>query len=58
MRGILRSRLCQEAPFEDEFDLIETKYRGVNKQINFKNLDKNEVEVLTMHEQILFGAKF
>jgi hypothetical protein len=23
MRGILGSRLCQEAPFDDEFDLIQ-----------------------------------
>ena len=26
LRGILGSRLCQEAPFEDEFDLIEAKF--------------------------------
>ena len=35
LRGILGSRLCQEAPFEDEFDLIEAKGRGVNEQVNF-----------------------
>ena len=33
-RGILGSRLCQVAPFEDEFDLIEAKCWGVNEQIN------------------------
>ena len=32
LRGILRSRLYQKAPFEDEFDLIEAKCRGVNEQ--------------------------
>ena len=35
MRRILGSRLCQEAPFEDEFDLIKAKGRGVNEQVNF-----------------------
>ena len=44
--------MCQEAPLEDEFDLIEAKCRGVNKQVNVRiyigNLDKDEVEVLTM----------
>ena len=34
--GILGSRMCQEAPLEDEFDLIEVKCRGVNEQINVK----------------------
>jgi hypothetical protein len=55
MRGILGSRLCQEVPFKDEFDLIEAKGRGVNEQVNFgveiKDLDKYEVDVLTIHEQ-------
>ena len=32
MRVILGSTLCQEAPFDDEFDLIEAKSRGVNEQ--------------------------
>ena len=44
--------MCQEAPLEDEFDLIEAKCRGVNEQVNVRiyigNLDKDEVEVLTM----------
>ena len=61
MRGILGSRLCQEAPFEDEFDLIEAKCRGVNEQVNFGvyigDLDKCEVEVLTMQERIFLAAK-
>ena len=34
--GILGSTMCQEAPFEDEFDLIEAKCRGVNEQVNVK----------------------
>jgi hypothetical protein len=61
MRGILRSRLYQEAPFEDEFNLIEAKCRGVDEQVNFRvyirNLDKYEVELLTMQERISFAAK-
>jgi hypothetical protein len=61
MRVILGSRLCQEAPFEDEFDLFQAKGRGVNEQINYgiyiRDLDKYEVEVLTMQERILFVAK-
>ena len=60
-RGFLGSRLCQEAPFEDEFDLIEAKCRGVNEQVNvgvyIRDLDKDEVEVLTMQERISFAAK-
>ena len=51
-RGILRSRMCQEGPFEDEFDLIQAKCRGVNEQVNIMiyigNLDKMEIQVLTM----------
>jgi hypothetical protein len=61
MRVILGSRLCQEAPFKDEFDLIEAKDRGVNEQVNFRiyirNLDKYEVEVHTILERIAFAAK-
>ena len=38
LRGILGSRLCQEAPFEDKFDLIEAKFWGVNEQVNFRGL--------------------
>ena len=37
---------------EDEFDLIEAKYGGVNEQVvvrvYIRDLDKNEVEVLTI----------
>ena len=33
---ILGSKMCQEALFEDEFDLIEAKYRGVNKHVNVR----------------------
>jgi hypothetical protein len=36
--------LYQEAPFEDEFNLIEAKCRGVGEQVNFgvyiRDLDK------------------
>jgi hypothetical protein len=46
------STLCQEPPLEDEFDLIEAKCQGMNEQINVMiyigNLDKNEIEVLTI----------
>jgi hypothetical protein len=62
MRVILGSRLCQETLFENEFDLIEAKGRGVIEKVNLgvyiRDLDKYEVEMLTMHEQILFEAKF
>jgi hypothetical protein len=61
MRRILGSRLCLEAPLEDEYDLIKAKVRAMNEQIHFgvyiKNLDKYEVEVLTMQERIAFAAK-
>ena len=54
MRVILGSRLYLEAPFENDFDLIESKDRGVDEQVNFgvyiKDLHKYEVEVLTMLE--------
>ena len=54
MGVILGSRVCQEVPFEDEFDLIEVKGRGVNEQVNFgvyiRILDKYEIEVFTMQE--------
>ena len=53
-RGILGSRLYQAAPVKDEIDLIEAKYWGVNKQVNFgvyiRDLNKDEVEVLEMQE--------
>ena len=62
LRGILGSRLCQEAPFKDEFDLIEAKCRGVNEQVNarvyIRDLNKDEIDVLTMKERITFEAEF
>ena len=62
MRIILGSRLCQEAPFEDEFDLIEAKGKGVNEQVSFgiyiTDLDKYEAEVLTMQERIVIAVNF
>ena len=36
LRGILGSRLYQEAPLEDEFDLIEAKCQGVNEQVKVR----------------------
>ena len=56
MRGILRRRLCQEVPCEDEFDLIEAKGRGVNEPINFgvyiRHLHKYEVKLFIMQERM------
>ena len=50
MKGFLGSKLCQEAPFDDEFDLIEAKDMGMDKQVNFevyiRDLNIYEVEVL------------
>ena len=44
--------MCQGAPLKDECDLIKAKGRGVNEQVNvriqIRDLDKDEVEVLTM----------
>ena len=44
---ILGSRMCEEAPLKDEFDLIEAKGRGVNEQVNvriqIKDLDEDEI---------------
>ena len=61
LKEILRNKLFQEASFEDEFDLIETKLWGMIEQVNvgvyIKNLDKDEAYVLTMQVQILFAAK-
>ena len=61
LRGILGSRLCQEPPFEDEFDLIEAKCRGVNEQIHFRiqirNLDENVIQMLTIQIKISFAAE-
>lgn len=49
---ILGSRMCQKTFLVDEFDLIEAKCQDINEQINVKiyieNLDKNEVDVLTI----------
>lgn len=46
--------MCQEVPFQDEFDLIEAKCWGVNEQVNVKvcirNLNKDAVQVLAMQE--------
>ena len=54
MRVIIARRLCQEAPFEDEFDLIEAKGRGVNEQVKIwiyiRHLHKYEVKMFTMHK--------
>ena len=36
LRGIMGIRLCQKAPFEDEFNLIEAEYWGVNEKVNFR----------------------
>ena len=52
MIGILERTLYQEAPFDDEFDLIEAKGRDVNEQVYFevyiRHLDKYEVKVFIM----------
>ena len=60
-RGILENKLCQEAPVENEFYLIEAKCWGMNKQVNIRiyigNLDKDEIKVLTMHKIFFFVAK-
>jgi hypothetical protein len=54
MKVILGSRLCEEAPFEDKFNLIKAKGRDVNEQVYFgvyiRILNKYEVEVFTMHK--------
>ena len=51
--------MYQETPFNDDFDLIEAKGRGVNEQVYFgiyiRDLDKYEKEVLTMHKQTLIS---
>ena len=53
--------MCQDVPLEDEFDLIKDICRGVKKQVNviicIRNLDKNEVEVLTMYEGVSLAAE-
>jgi hypothetical protein len=44
--------VSRTSPLKDEFDLIEAKGGGVNEQVNvmiqIKDIDKNEIEVLTM----------
>jgi hypothetical protein len=54
--------LCQKTPFEDEFDFIEAKCRGVNKQIHFRiqirNLNEDVIERLTILIRISFAAEF
>ena len=55
--------MCQKTPFQfNEFDLIEAKCWGVNEHVNVKvyirDLNKDEIEVLTMKEQITFAAEF
>ena len=55
------SRMCKEAPLKNEFDLIDVKGRGMNEQINVKiqirDLNKDEVEVLTMYKRVSLAAK-
>ena len=59
---ILGSRVCQETFLHDEFDLIETKCRGVHEQIHFRiqirNLDEDVIHMLTAHVRILFATEF
>jgi hypothetical protein len=61
LRRILKSRLCQKIPFEDEFNFIEAKCWGVNEHIHFRilirNLDKDVIQMLTIHIRILFAAE-
>ena len=61
LRGILGSRLSQETSLHDEFDLIETKCRGVYEQIHFRiqirNLDEDVIQMLTIHIRISFAAE-
>ena len=61
VRWILRSRMCQKTPFEDEFDFIEAKGRVVNEQIYFqiqiRNLDEDIIQMLTIHVRISFATE-
>ena len=58
---ILGSRMCQETSLHDEFDLIETKCRGVYEQIHFRiqirNLDEDVIQMLTNQIKIAFVAE-
>ena len=53
--------LCQQTPFNDEFDFIEAKCRGVNEQIYFRiqirNLDEDVIQMLTNQIRIAFAAE-
>ena len=57
----LRSMLCQKTPFEDEFDLIKAKRRGVNEQLHFRiqieNLDEDVIQMLRIQIKIVFAAE-
>jgi hypothetical protein len=52
LKGILGSKVYQKTPFDDEFDSIEAKYRGVSKQVHFRiqirNLDEDVVKMITI----------
>ena len=53
--------LCQKTPFEDEFDLIKAKCRGVNEQLHFRiqieNLDEDVIQMLRIQIKIVFAAE-
>ena len=53
--------MSRDPPLHDEFDLIETKCRGVYKQIHFRiqirNLDEDVILMLTIHIRIAFAAE-
>ena len=53
--------MCKKFPFEDEFDFIEAKGRGVNEQINFRiqirNLDEDVIQMLTIQIRISFATE-
>jgi hypothetical protein len=53
--------LCQKTPFEDEFDFVEAKCRGVNELIHFhiqiRNLDEDVIQMLTILIRIFFAAE-
>jgi hypothetical protein len=61
LSGILGSRMCQETSLYDEFDLIETKCRGMYEQIHFsiqiRNLDEDVIQMLTIQIRIAFAAE-
>ena len=53
--------MCQETSLHDEFDLIETKCRGVYEQMYFRiqirNLDEDVIQMLTIHIRISFTVE-